>query len=193
MGGAIGGAIGYGIAVDLPDAYRNANSANPRFHLFFGLLTDAWGGLTALATGQEGAWSGFGEGAKIGLAGEIDAFTFGKVKGAFGTDTTSREYGFARGAGVVARDSLLTAAGAGGAKALGSATGGVKQWVRVGPSYSHAAGQKTALSVRWGASPKYANKIGNAWLRSVNQSLRQTRIPLPGPRFADPGHAHIIF
>ncbi len=66
----------------------------------------------ALATNQEGAWSGAVEGAITGAAGEIDAFTFGRVKGAFGADAGSAEYGYGRVAGGIARDSLMSYGGA---------------------------------------------------------------------------------
>ncbi|MEM7574582.1 MAG: RHS repeat-associated core domain-containing protein [Bacteroidota bacterium] len=76
---------------------------------------------------------------------------------------------------------------------LHAATGGMKQWFRLGRSYSHHLGQQTRLSLRWGASPRYADKIGSPFLRSINQRFRQWRIPLPGKRFADKGHFHIRF
>ena len=76
-----------------------------------------------------------------------------------------------------------------------AAVGPLQNWVRVGPSYSKALGQKVSLSVRWGASPakngKYINQIGNPTLRSANQWLRQQRVPAPGWRAADPGHFHL--
>jgi len=184
--GAIGGAIGWAITEDLPDSIRNYGSENRRFHLAFGLLGDAWDGLGMLVSGKAGAWSGFGEGAKIGLAGEMDAFSFGTVKGAFGTDTSSREYGFARGAGVVARDSLLTAAGVGGAKALGA-----RKWAMNSKYLGKAStvfGKSTGvlnknnyLRVGWGANkgvPVFRIGIGGfkpglgQWIRNtVGQNL----------------------
>jgi hypothetical protein len=43
-------------------------------------------------------------------------------------------------------------------------TGPMKQWIRVGPSYSHNLGIQTTSSIRWGASPankgKYFNQKG---------------------------------
>jgi hypothetical protein len=72
-----------------------------------------------------------------------------------------------------------------------AATGGLKQWVRIGSSYSHNLGSKTALSIRWGASPKYANKIGNTILRDLNQSIRQSKLPGDSWRVKDAGHLHI--
>jgi RHS repeat-associated protein len=73
-----------------------------------------------------------------------------------------------------------------------AATGGIKQWIRIGSSYSHNLGSKTALSIRWGASPKYANKIGNTILRDLNQSIRQSKLPGDSWRVKDAGHLHIM-
>jgi hypothetical protein len=76
-------------------------------------------------------------------------------------------------------------------------TGGSKQWVRLGGSYSHNLGQKISLSIRWGASPankgKYLKKIGSPLLRGLNQWFRQQRA-FPGGwswRSADSGHFHL--
>jgi hypothetical protein len=76
---------------------------------------------------------------------------------------------------------------------LKAATGGTKQWVRLAPSYSHHLSMKTRMSLKWGAGAKHWKKIGNPTLQSLNRKFRQTRIPLPGKRFADPGHFHIIY
>jgi len=38
-------------------------------------------------------------------------------------------------------------------------------------------GQVCYLSFRWGASPKYKKKIGNLFLRDLNQKFRQTKLP----------------
>lgn len=87
-------------------------------------------------------------------------------------------------AGAMASGLSGPAFGAGGralGRAVGRATGGMKQWLRYGGSYSHNLGQKISSSVRWGASPRYANKIGNAALRRLNQWLRGKRLP-PGKR-----------
>lgn len=73
--------------------------------------------------------------------------------------------------------------------------GPLKQWIRIGPSYSHAFKGYISRSIRWGASPahggKYLKQIGNLRLRAFNQWLRAKRIPLPGWRFKDPGHFHL--
>ena len=68
-------------------------------------------------------------------------------------------------------------------------TGGLKQWVRTGTSYSKIGGFDTK-SIRWGSSPHYAEKIGNTTLRRINQSLRNKRIPIDNWRTADAGHLH---
>lgn len=74
-------------------------------------------------------------------------------------------------------------------KAVTVSTGGAKQWLRLGPSFSIAAKSKT-FGLRWGASPKYLNKIGNQSLRNLNKSLRQTKFPGSSWRVADKGHLH---
>lgn len=68
-------------------------------------------------------------------------------------------------------------------------TGGWKQWVRLGNSYSKSGDFQTK-SLRWGASPYYTKKIGNPTLRNINQSLRNTKFPYDNWRTADPGHIH---
>jgi hypothetical protein len=87
----------------------------------------------------------------------------------------------------------LGTAGAGGA--LGQAAGPLKQWVRLGPSYSRAGGFQVDMSIRWGASPArggiYIQQIPSSTLQNVNQWLRSQRIPGGGWRSADPGHFHL--
>jgi len=68
-------------------------------------------------------------------------------------------------------------------------TGGFKQWLRLGSSYSREGGFKT-FGLRWGASGKYVNRIGNSFLKKVNLSLRNFKIPISSWRTADPGHLH---
>ena len=70
-----------------------------------------------------------------------------------------------------------------------SSTGGMKQWFRLGPSYS-VAGKFKTFGLRWGASPKYADKIGNNFLRNLNQSFRKYKLPGNSWRTADKGHLH---
>ena len=70
-------------------------------------------------------------------------------------------------------------------------TGGMKQWLRLGKSYSIKGSHQVSKSLRWGASPKHANKIGNSFLRRVNQWLRNKKLPGKSWRVRDPGHFHI--
>lgn len=70
-------------------------------------------------------------------------------------------------------------------------TGGMKQWIRIGPSHSISGGFDTELSLRWGSSPYYKQTIGNRYLRIINQSLRKTKLPGDSWRVNDPGHFHI--
>ena len=69
-------------------------------------------------------------------------------------------------------------------------TGGMKQWIRIGNSFSHAGGFKT-YSIRWGAGGKHWQKIGNPTLQKWNRSFRQTKLPGNGWRTQDPGHFHL--
>ena len=70
-------------------------------------------------------------------------------------------------------------------------TGGVKQWIRVGASFSRNGNFHTRTTVRWGASPKYKYKIKNKTLRKVNQNIRRKKLPGNSWRVQDPGHLHI--
>ena len=70
-----------------------------------------------------------------------------------------------------------------------SKTGGLKQWIRIGKSYS-VAGQVGTFGLRWGASPRYANRIGSAMLRKANQNLRNMKFPGTSWNSIDPGHFH---
>jgi hypothetical protein len=72
-----------------------------------------------------------------------------------------------------------------------AATGGLKQWFRYGSSYSRSLEQPIAKSIRWGASPKYANKIGNQTLRDINQTFREMKLPGNNWRVNDAGHFHL--
>jgi hypothetical protein len=78
---------------------------------------------------------------------------------------------------------------------LKTAVGPLKQWVRIGPSYSHNMGLKTTRSIRWGASPanggKYIQQIGSMSLRTFNQYLRSKKLPGSNWRVKDPGHFHL--
>lgn len=60
-----------------------------------------------------------------------------------------------------------------------------------GSSYSHEMGMKT-ISHRWGASPKYLNKIPHPMMQKFNQYLRRQKLPFgDNLQRADPGHYHI--
>ena len=93
----------------------------------------------------------------------------------------------------VAPESYLLGAGIGsaGLKAMGP----LKQWIRIGPSYSKAAGQKISLSIRWGASPigngKYIRLIPSQSMQKFNQWLRVRKLPGKSWRTQDSGHLHI--
>jgi hypothetical protein len=78
------------------------------------------------------------------------------------------------------------------AKGVGAAAGPAVNWLRIGSSYSQSLKQPIALSLRWGAGGKYYMQIPNGTLRGFNQWLRKLRIPIPGWRFADPGHLHLV-
>lgn len=69
------------------------------------------------------------------------------------------------------------------------ATGGLKQWVRTGSSYSIEGGFKT-YSTRWGAGGNHWKKIGNSTSQKWNKSFRQTKLPGNNWRVQDPGHFH---
>lgn len=68
-------------------------------------------------------------------------------------------------------------------------TGGLKQWVRIGESYSRA-GRFRTYGIRWGAGGNYWRRIENTTLRNLNQEIRQMKLPFGGWRSADPGHFH---
>jgi RHS repeat-associated protein len=68
-------------------------------------------------------------------------------------------------------------------------TGGLKQWIRTGPSYSVEGGFKT-YSTRWGAGGNYWKKIENTRLQEINKLFRQTKLPGNNWRVKDTGHFH---
>ncbi len=76
-----------------------------------------------------------------------------------------------------------------GLKYFNTATGGLKQWIRMGSSYSIEGGFKT-YSTRWGAGGNHWKKIGNSTLQNWNRSFRQTKLPGNNWRVQDPGHFH---
>ncbi len=128
----------------------------------------------------------------------LEAFADGVVpfgdpfaaNGAYDEDELGLEY--SRTIGEITRDVELTLAGSGGAS---RAIGPVKNWIRVGPSYSRTLNQRIAMSVRWGASParggRYVRQIGSPTLRVVNQWLRGLKLPGSSWRVLDPGHFHL--
>ncbi|UYZ62540.1 leucine-rich repeat domain-containing protein [Hymenobacter weizhouensis] len=71
--------------------------------------------------------------------------------------------------------------------------GPLKQWIRLGNSYSQA-GQFSTYSLKWGASMakkgKYLQQIGSPKLQQINQRFRNMKIPGKSWRTADPGHFH---
>lgn len=72
-----------------------------------------------------------------------------------------------------------------------SATGGLKQWLRVGPSFSHALNRTTSYSIRWGASPRYLHKIKVDQFQMLNYRIRNMKLPGNNWRVNDPGHFHL--
>lgn len=72
---------------------------------------------------------------------------------------------------------------------IGKYTRGIKQWIRIGSSYSVKGGFKQ-YSTRWGAGGNYWKKIGNPTLQNWNKSLRNTKIPGNSWRVQDKGHFH---
>lgn len=104
--------------------------------------------------------------------------------------------GFAMASGAITQDNTIFELYAGGealslaGKGFNAFTGGLKQWFRVGSSYSIEGGFKT-VSLRWGAGGNYWKKIGSEYLQGVNKSLRQMKISFDSWRTADPGHFHL--
>ena len=70
-------------------------------------------------------------------------------------------------------------------------TGGIKQWIRFGKSYSIKGKFYTDFSVRWGAPKHYRQRIGNNKLRQINKAIRKKKLPGNSWRVQDPGHLHI--
>ncbi|MCW0514332.1 hypothetical protein OKE69_10940, partial [Riemerella anatipestifer] len=68
-------------------------------------------------------------------------------------------------------------------------TGGIKQWIRTGPSHSQVGKFKT-YSTRWGAGGRHWKKIGNPTLQKWNRAFRKTKLPGNSWRIKDPGHFH---
>ncbi|MCK6610376.1 MAG: hypothetical protein L6Q78_04980, partial [Bacteroidia bacterium] len=71
------------------------------------------------------------------------------------------------------------------------AMGPLKNWIRVGPSYSIEGGFNT-FAIRWGAGGQYWKNIPSTSLQNANKILRQLKIPVNNWRTNDPGHLHIF-
>lgn len=74
--------------------------------------------------------------------------------------------------------------------ALKVAIGPLKNWIRIGNSYSKSAGIQTK-AIRWGTNKHYRQQIGSTILRNVNEGLHNMRIPLRSWRTQDAGHLHL--
>jgi hypothetical protein len=70
------------------------------------------------------------------------------------------------------------------------AMGPMKQWIRVGPSFSKIGGFET-IAMRWGAGGNFWKKIPSKTLQEFNKKLRETRLPISNWRTVDPGHFHL--
>ena len=90
-----------------------------------------------------------------------------------------------------AGDTLSTLGGGGVARGVSWALGPAKQWFRLKGSYSRSMGQKTVLTLSFGASPKYLNKIPTEVGRGLNKWVRSIKIPGTSWRTLDPGHLHL--
>ncbi|WP_121356794.1 RHS repeat domain-containing protein [Flavisolibacter nicotianae] len=75
---------------------------------------------------------------------------------------------------------------------LAAETGGMKQWLRFGKSYSKV-GETPTVGFRWGAGGDFSLKIGNPYLRSANEWLRTRRL-FPGLKtwWNEAGHFHLM-
>ncbi len=145
--------------------------------------------LAAAAAGAVGAAQGGFQGFALDVITQLafDGVTFDCID--WGRAGTAAAWGAGAGA--------LTGGLAGFAVVGKTASGPLKQWVRVGGSYSKSMGEPISSSIRWGASParkgKYLKQIGDPGLREFNQWLRSKRLP-PGQswwRTRDPGHFHL--
>jgi len=94
-----------------------------------------------------------------------------------------------------ATNTAFTLGAAGTGSLIKGAAGPLKQWVRIGPSFSKAAGESVNLSIRWGASPvgggKYIKQIPSTTFQRFNQWLRGQKLPGNGWRTQDSGHLHL--
>jgi len=88
-------------------------------------------------------------------------------------------------------DTAITLGGGGITKSISWALGPTKQWFRLKGSYSHVMGQKTSLTLSFGASPRHLNKIPTEVGRSINRWFRGLKIPGSNWRTQDAGHLHL--
>jgi hypothetical protein len=131
--------------------------------------------------------------------GHVLSSTSVEYKGSVPSSSPLRGYGFkgsVMATGAIEVDNSLFEMYTGGkvfglvGKGFNALTGGVKQWVRIGSSYSIEGGFKT-VAIRWGAGGKYWKTIGSEYLQGLNKSLRQMKISFDSWRTADPGHFHL--
>jgi len=133
---------------------------------------------------------GFGDGASFGLTRWI------RNQSWYGDSYVNYCSGWYTGgqAGGYLASSYVTSAGIiRGIGSLGRAIGPLRNWIRIGRSFSRS-GQFPTFGLRWGASTarnyRYVNQIRSPILRNLNQWLRGLRMPLNNWRTADPGHLH---
>ena len=69
------------------------------------------------------------------------------------------------------------------------AVGPIRNWIRIGRSYSKSGGYKTS-SLRWGSNNHYRQSIGSTRLRNWNQRLHNSSISSRSWRTRDTGHFH---
>jgi hypothetical protein len=185
-----------GMTSELPEHVKRLSAASDKFSGIGGSVSSTTGSSMGSASSSSG-----GPGLRVSLAnvsnfaaGVGDTLTFGATAqvrdwldiGSVDSSSTAYGAGQATGVGVG-----VTTGGAG----LRAVAGPLKQWVRIGPSYSKAAGTHVEMSIRWGASPaaggKYLQQIPSKTMRDFNQWLRAQRLPVGGWRAADPGHFHL--
>ena len=72
-----------------------------------------------------------------------------------------------------------------------AAIGNPKHWIRVGASYSKTTGLKT-VAVRWGTNNHYRKEIGSEALRTFNDFIHNSKIPVNSWGALDAGHFHLL-